>query len=38
MSELMFLTIARKTEYLEAKLQQKNNGMADLLQEHVELK
>ena len=38
MSELMFLTIARKTEYLEAKLQQKNNVMADLLQEHVELK
>jgi hypothetical protein len=38
MSKLMFLTTARKTEYLEAKLQQKNNVMADLLQEHVELK
>ena len=38
MSELRFLTIAPNTEYLEAKLQQKNNGIADLLQEHVELK
>jgi hypothetical protein len=38
MSKLMFLTTARKIEYLEAKLQQKINVMADLLQEHVELK
>ena len=38
MSKRKFLTPAQKIEHLEAKLQQKNNVMAELLQEHIELK
>jgi hypothetical protein len=38
MSKRKFLTPAQKIEQLEAKLQQKNNVMAELLQEHIELK
>ena len=36
MSKRKFLTPAQKIEHLEAKLQQKNNVMAALLQEHIE--
>ena len=42
MSKRKFLTPAQKIaivrKHLEAKLQQKNNVMAALLQEHIELK
>jgi hypothetical protein len=38
LSKCTFLTPAQKIEQLEAKLQQKNNGMAEMLQEYIELK